>query len=174
MADSTRARPAPPPRTGPASARWTHLALRVRDVDATIAFYESYTPLRLLERREDADGYGAWLGQPDQVEHPFVLVAAQFFAGHDPWEGTPLAALTPFNHIGIELPSAVDVDAIAARARDAEVLTMEPTQMPDPIGYICMVADPDGNLIEFSFGQGVYDTAQRVWGSSADTDLDGP
>ena len=39
--------------------------------------------------------------------------------------------------------------------------------MPDPIGYICALTDPDGNVIEFSFDQGVYEKAQEVWGSVA-------
>ena len=36
--------------------------------------------------------------------------------------------------------------------------------MPDPIGYICALTDPDGNMIEFSYDQGVYEKAQEVWG----------
>jgi hypothetical protein len=39
-----------------------------------------------------------------------------------------------------------------------------PTQMPDPIGYICALKDPDGNMIEFSYDQGVYAKAKEVWG----------
>ena len=41
---------------------------------------------------------------------------------------------------------------------------MPPTQMPPPIGYVCMLRDPDGNMIELSFDQGVYATAKRIWG----------
>ena len=36
--------------------------------------------------------------------------------------------------------------------------------MPAPIGYICALKDPDGNMIEFSHNQGVYAKAQEVWG----------
>jgi predicted enzyme related to lactoylglutathione lyase len=36
--------------------------------------------------------------------------------------------------------------------------------MPAPIGWIFMAQDPDGNTIEFSYDQGVYATAQQVWG----------
>jgi hypothetical protein len=32
--------------------------------------------------------------------------------------------------------------------------------LPDPIGYICMVKDPDGNTIEFSHGQQVLQFAR--------------
>jgi hypothetical protein len=41
---------------------------------------------------------------------------------------------------------------------------MPAQQMPDPIGYICMLEDPDGNLVEFSFDQGVYAKVREVWG----------
>jgi hypothetical protein len=55
----------------PTSSRWTHIAVRVSDIDATIAWYLRYTALELLDKREDADGFGAWLGHPDSGDHPF-------------------------------------------------------------------------------------------------------
>ncbi|MFK7917031.1 MAG: VOC family protein [Ilumatobacter sp.] len=148
----------------PTTSRWTHIALRVTDIDATIAFYRRYTELELLDRREDADGYGAWLGHSDQKEFPFVLVLAQFFAETDPFAPAPIAKLAPFNHIGIELPTKADVDDMAARAEADGCLAMAARSMPAPIGYICMLEDPDGNLVEFSFDQGVYETVREKWG----------
>ena len=68
----------------PTTPRWTHVALRVADMDASIAWYEELTPLRLLTRREDEDGYGAWLGHPEASDHPFILVLAHFFPHRDP------------------------------------------------------------------------------------------
>jgi catechol 2,3-dioxygenase-like lactoylglutathione lyase family enzyme len=147
----------------PTSARWTHVALRVADIDRTVDWYTTFTPLEVLARREDDDGYGAWLGQPDP-ERPFVLVVAQFLADHDPFADAPTATLTPFAHLGIELPTRAAVDAIAASGEAAGCLAFAAEQMPDPIGYICMLSDPDGNLVEFSFDQGVYATARDVWG----------
>jgi catechol 2,3-dioxygenase-like lactoylglutathione lyase family enzyme len=141
--------------------RWTHIALPASDIDATIAWYEAYTPLRLLERREDADGYGAWLGHPDNGDKPFILVLVSFF--RDQNKG-PLPIMAPFAHIGIEMPTKDDVDAVAARGREHGCLVWEPQWMPDPIGYICALTDPDGNMIEFSYDQGVYEKAQEVWG----------
>ncbi len=148
----------------PTSPRWTHIALRVSDIDATIAWYQRFTNLELLDKREDADGYGAWLGHSDSGQFPFVLVLAQFFEGHDPFAPTPMAKLAPFAHLGIELPTKAEVDEIAERAEAEGCLAMPARMMPDPIGYICMLEDPDGNLIEFSFDQGVYEKVRDVWG----------
>jgi lactoylglutathione lyase len=148
----------------PTSPRWTHIALRVSDIDATIRWFLEYTPLALLDRREDEDGYGAWLGHPDGAEHPFILVLAQFFTDRDPFAPSPIVRLAPFNHFGIELPTKEDVDAIAARGEAAGCLAFPAKMMPAPIGYICMLSDPDGNLVEFSYDQGVYEKAREVWG----------
>ena len=149
----------------PAEPRWTHVALRVGDIDASIAWYVEMTPLELLERREDEFGYGAWLGQPDTADRPFVLVLSQFFPKSDPYAGVPLDTLNPFAHLGIELPERADVDEVARRGAATGCLAMEATEMPPPVGYICMLRDPDGNLVEFSWDQGVYAKAREVWGA---------
>lgn len=143
-------------RHGPPAPRWTHIALRVDNLERSILWYETHTPLELIERRSDADGYGAWLGHREQGEHPFILVLAEFFPESRPFGALPKAVLGPFAHLGIELPTAADVDRAAERAAADDCLVMAPERLPDPIGYICMVRDPDGNLIEFSFDQGVY------------------
>lgn len=148
----------------PTAPRWTHVALRVADMDASIDWYEAFTPLRLMARREDDAGYGAWLGHPEASEHPFILVLAHFFPDRDPYAGTDFAALNPFAHLGIEVPSQAEVDEVAARGQAAGCLRLPAQPMPPPIGYICMLTDPDGNLVEFSFNQGVYATAREVWG----------
>lgn len=148
-------------KSGPPSPRWTHIALRVADVDATIAFYTNYTPMELIDKREDESGFGAWLGHTDSPDKPFILVIAQFFPETDPFKDSPIATLAPFAHIGIEMTQRDEVDAIATRAKEDGILAMPPTDMPQPIGYICMVSDPDGNMVEFSHDQGVYDTMKE-------------
>jgi lactoylglutathione lyase len=149
-------------RVRPDSVRWTHIALPCTDMDRTIEWYQTFTPLELLDRREDDDGQGAWLGHPDQGDKPFILVLVSFFRDQD--KG-PQPIMSPFAHIGIEMPSKEMVDEIASRGKEAGCLSWAPTQMPDPIGYICALTDPDGNVIEFSYDQGVYERAQEVWGS---------
>ncbi len=149
----------------PTEPRWTHIALRVDDIDATIEWYLAYTPLELIEKRQDEFGFGAWMGMPGPTNNPFILVLAQFLDGSDPFGDAPHAVLAPFAHFGIEMPTKDDVDAIAERASGDDCLAMPPTMMPPPIGYICMLRDPDGNMVEFSWDQGVYAALRRRWPS---------
>lgn len=150
----------------PTEARWTHVALRVDDIHETIDFYTSMTPLVLIDKRQDDMGRGAWLGMPGATNNPFILVVAQFFKGCDPFADAPKEVLAPFAHLGIELPTKAAVDEIAQRASDAGCLATPPTMMPFPVGYICMVRDPDGNMVEFSWDQGVYSTLRDRFGES--------
>lgn len=148
----------------PPKARWTHVALRVKDIDASIAWYTEFTPMELLDRRQDDMGFGAWLGMSDQPDTPFLLVLAQFLPETDPFKDAPQEILAPFAHLGVEVTSRAEIEQIAERGRAAGCLGMPPTEMPPPIGYICMLRDPDGNTVEYSYDQGVYTKAKEVWG----------
>jgi len=146
------------PGTGPASARWTHVALPVRDLDASIRWWTRWTPLVAIHGRSDADGRTSWLGHDDQPDHPFVLVLIEKAAGFDAVATT----LTPLAHIGIELPERADVDRIASQARPLGFLKWEAEDHGPPVGYICALSDPDGNIVEFSHDQGVYSAAKSA------------
>lgn len=146
-----------------ARPRWTHIALPSSDIEATVDWYTRYTPLVVLDRREDADGKNAWLSHEGQVDNPFVLVLVMFYKD----QGKKQPQLAPFAHIGIEVPERSDVDDIADRAREEGCLVWEPRDMPPPIGYICALNDPDGNVIEISHDQGVFAKVHEVWGSEA-------
>ena len=143
-------------------ARWTHVALPSGDLDKSIEFYTSLTPLVLVERFKDEDGQSAWLSNDKQVETPFVLVLVDFNSAHGGQHGL----LTPFAHIGIEVPNREDVDAIAEKARELGVLHWEPRDMPGVVGYICALKDPDGNVIEISHNQKVFEAIRNKWGSN--------
>ena len=49
--------------TGPRRPTWTHMALAVSNVDATVGWYEAFTHLRVLARHEDKDGRRSALDQ---------------------------------------------------------------------------------------------------------------
>lgn len=143
--------------------RWTHVALCVKDIDHSIAWYEKFTHLKLFKRMSDPNGFGAWMVDPEQTNPPFLLVLAQFLEGKDPFAPQQHSALGPFAHFGIEAPTAAQVDAIALTAREDGCLALGPVQMPQPVGYICFLKDPDGNTVEFSYNQGIYETVRSEW-----------
>ncbi len=125
--------------------RLTHLALPCHDLDATITWYEKYTPLRKIHHRKDALGAVAWLSSE---ESGMILV---FIQKNE--DVKPIPVLSPLAHLGISLDSTDQVDQIAERGNIEGCLAWEPSQEPDPVGYICALSDPDGNLVEFSYGQ---------------------
>lgn len=149
--------------------RWTHIALPVSDLDRSIEFYTGLTPLVVVHRNEDDNGRSAWLSNDQQVVDPFVLVLAEFVPevgrqfGQE--AGTRLGTLRPFAHIGIEVPSHAEVDAIAATAEARDALQMAPRELAPHIGYVCFVEDPDGNIVEFSYNQHVFSTIEHLWGA---------
>ena len=149
--------------------RWTHVAIPSTDIDRSVAFYTRITPLVLIAQNKDDSGQSAWLSNPNQVETPFVLVLAQLIpqvaSQFGIEEGKPHRTLGPFAHIGVELPSREAVDAVAAKAREMGCLAWEPHFQSEHVGYICAVNDPDGNVIEFSHAQKVYETVRKLWGT---------
>ncbi len=123
--------------------RLTHLALHVRDLPACVAFYRDYCALRVTHEREA--GAVAWLAEPGR-EADFVMVLISGGPGRDQGEGD-------YSHLGFALASKAAVDTVAARAAAAGCLVWPPRQEPYPVGYYCGLRDPDGNRVEFSYGQ---------------------
>jgi catechol 2,3-dioxygenase-like lactoylglutathione lyase family enzyme len=141
-------------------ARWTHIALPSSDLDAAIEFYTTLTPLVVVATHADDAGRNAWLSNDGQAETPFVLVLVEFAKDR----GRRQPQLAPFAHLGIEVPDRGDVDAIAERARRMGCLHWEPQDLPPPVGYLCALTDPDGNVVEISHGQQVFEKVRARWG----------
>jgi len=125
----------------------THLALHVRDLEACVAFYRSYCGMRVTHDRaaDDAGNRIVWMAEPGR-EQEFVFVLLPGGPGRGQSE-------RDFSHFGFALESRAAVDAVAERGRKAGCLVWEPRQEPYPVGYYCGLRDPDGNFVEFSYGQ---------------------
>ena len=123
----------------------THLALHVADLDACVAFYERYTAMRITHDRASAGQRVVWLAEPGR-EADFILVMISGGPGRR-------QRADDFSHLGFALGHRAAVDAIAERARGEGILVWEPREEPYPVGYYCGVRDPDGNFVEFSYGQ---------------------
>ncbi len=124
----------------------THLALHVRDLEACVAFYRDFCAMRIVHERDDgAGGRVVWLTEPGR-ESAFIFVLLAGGPGRDQAE-------RDYSHFGFALDSRAAVDAMAARAEAAGCLAWPPRQEPYPVGYYCGLRDPDGNFVEFSYGQ---------------------
>jgi len=75
--------------------------------------------------------------------------------------------------LACEVPTRGELDELAERARHAGCLTWEPRDLPPPVGYVCALSDPDGNVVEISHDQGVYDAVRRRSGDGPGQAIDG-
>lgn len=125
--------------------RLDHVALRVADLDASIAFYTEKVGLPFMFRELDAEHHEAFaylaaeggnleLLQPLDAENRPVPFAAP----------APEPPYCPHVALGVE-----DVDAMAARLGAAGVpLLAGPLEIPGKVRW-AYVADPDNNVLEF-------------------------
>lgn len=124
---------------------FTHCALHVRDLDASIAFYRDYCELKLVKEHGQGEGRTVWLASPG-AEESFVLVLLGGGPEH-------VQAKDDMTHYGFAVPAREDIDAIAERGRRDGCLHWEPRDYAPPTGYLCALRDPTGYIIEFSHGQ---------------------
>jgi catechol 2,3-dioxygenase-like lactoylglutathione lyase family enzyme len=123
----------------------THIALHVRDLPASVAFYERYCGMRCIHRRGTGSSSVVWLAEPGR-ERDFILVLLPGGPGRSV-DGPD------YSHLGFAAESREAVDAMAERARADGCLAWPPRDEPYPVGYYCGLEDPDGNFVEFSYGQ---------------------
>jgi len=142
----------------------THIALLVRDLQASIDFYARYAGMEVVHRHHGHDDPGpgdphgsnpptevAWMSD---LTRPFVIVLIQ---GNHFGIDTPLG---PLGHIGVACESRDEVDRRAALAAADGYLRKPAADWGPPVGYWCYLADPDGNVLELSYGQEVAFTVE--------------
>ena len=110
--------------------------------------------MRLTHNRVNDGKRIVWLAEPGK-ESEFIIVLIPGGPGRD-------QGARDFSHLGFALESKEAVDAIADKARAAGILEWEPRQEPFPVGYYCGIRDPDGNFVEFSFGQPLGPGAEKA------------
>lgn len=138
---------------------FTHLAMHVANLEATIRFYEDVCGMQVSHRRGGAGGHSevVWMAEKDRgLDYVLVFI-----------DGGPRRdqAHEDFSHLGFAVESRSAVDDVAERGREAGCLAMGPHESPFPVGYYCGLTDPDGTLVEFSYGQPLgpgADEATRV------------
>ncbi len=138
----------------------THVALPVRDLDATLEFYARYTTLETIhERYEEETGLRTvWLANARDVTEKAARFVIVLICGSLPTQITGDIAeeygfLRSISHLGMSLESRQAVDTVAEMAREDGCLVLGPRYMNPVVGYICLIRDPDGNQLEFSVEQ---------------------
>lgn len=124
-------------------ARFTHVALQTRDIDASIAFYRKYCGLRIVHDRTE-DFRVVWLGAGEQPPRFVIVLLHKDYARNEQPE---------YQHLGLAVERREDVDRIYAEAAREGIAVWPPTDGGPVVGYFCAVRDPDGNIVEFSHGQ---------------------
>jgi len=132
----------------------THIALPVTDLDRSLDFYAFYADMEVVHRRAGREGGVAWISDRTR---PFVIVLIERDA-----VATPLAAPA---HLGVALASRAEVDRRCDLARAAGLLIREPEQADPPVGYWAVLRDPDGHIVELTYGQQVGLTVEGAEGA---------
>ncbi len=124
------------------ATRWTHMTMTVRDIGRSVDFYTSFCGLAVLRDRRTEGSETVWLGPaPAPGELPtFLLVIGR---------GEVTCTV---DHLGFQCGSREEVDRIAESGRELGILVEPPTDS-GVVGYLALLRDPDGHLVEFTHGQ---------------------
>lgn len=125
-----------------------HIALPVRSLAASIAFYARFANMQVVHSRLGV----AWISDGTR---PFAIVLLESTA-----ETIPL--LLPYAHLGVGVASRAEVDRLCQLARDAQCLVSEPEDSGPPVGYWALLRDPDGHTLELAYGQAVGRTIETA------------
>ena len=123
--------------------RWTHITINVSDLNRSVDFYTSLCGLSIVRDRRLEGRHNVWLGPatPSGQDPTFVLVIVQD------------QVKAKLDHFGFQCDSRDEVDRIAELALRRNILIEPPVDLGGVVGYFTMIRDPDGHLIEFTFGQ---------------------
>ena len=126
---------------------FTHVALPVTDIDRSIAFYERWAGMKVIDRLEDPKS-GAKAARMRDGHSAFAVALVQ--------NGQPVDHhLAGLGHLGIGLADRETVDQLSAEADRDGCLRRGPIDSGYPLGYWSFLSDPDGHQLELSHGQNV-------------------
>lgn len=120
-----------------------HVAIKTRDVEESVTFYERYFDASVLERGDAADGAGA-----TAVTHAALAIADKriYLFDRAPYEAAGLVEDVPYGflHYGFVVDDVVEVSATLAA--DGVPFIMEPTRFGSL--QVSFFEDPTGVRVE--------------------------
>lgn len=125
---------------------WHHVLFKVKDADASIRFYSEYLGMNAVQDQKDSDGKRwVWMRFSENPNAPlFVFVEDTHFK-------TPLNPPQSFQSFSFRMTDLKPVEEMSAKAKQDGHLVEAAAYGGHMKGYFCIVADPDGNHLEFTY-----------------------
>lgn len=125
------------------AAHFTHVTFTVSNFERSIAFYRDVCELDVVRDRRQEGGSTVWLGPRgiDKANPPFVFVIE---------EGEVTDRL---DHLAFQCDTRDEIEVKANLGRALNALHREPRDAGGSVGCYTMLRDPDGHIVEFTYGQ---------------------
>ena len=125
---------------------WHHILFKVKDADLSIRFYSEYLGMGAVFDQRDGDGKRwVWMRFSDNPSSPLLA-----FVEEPQWKSSPGTSLS-LQNFSFRLPDLKPVEEISAKAKKDNCLVEAAHYGGHIKGYYCVLSDPDGNLLEFSY-----------------------
>ena len=125
------------------AAHFTHVTFTVSNFERSIDFYRDVCELDVVRDRRAEGGSTVWLGPrgADKANPPFVFVIE---------EGEVTDRL---DHLAFQCDTREEIEAKARLGRARNALHRAPRDEGGSVGSYTMLRDPDGHIVEFTYGQ---------------------
>ena len=124
----------------------THIALPIKNLEHSLAFYSKYGRMQVVHRRKDCETGAEVVWLSDRTR-PFVIVLIEV----DKVD----SVLRPLAHLGVGCESRDEVNRLCEEAQVEGLLIEGPVDSGYPVGYYALLRDPDGHTLELAYGQEV-------------------
>jgi len=124
---------------------FSHVSLQVSDIDRSVAFYEKWAGMKVVDRLEDPKSGAKAARMSDPRQGTFVVALVQHGEVHHTLGG--------MCHLGVGCADRAEVDRLSKEADEEGCLKAGPIDAGFPLGYWSFLTDPDGHQLELSYGQ---------------------
>ena len=125
---------------------FTHWALHVQDIQQSVKFYREFCGLEIVqEHGKGPNDHAIWMTEAGRKGDYVIVLLLGGLVNKQ--------AKNDLTHFGFAVSNRDEVDRLAEKGKLSGCLAWEPKEFPFPVGYRCAVYDPDGYIVEFSYGQ---------------------